>query len=264
VIHTGLCSVTLRALAADEVVRIAAAAGLESIEWGADVHVPPGDLATAESVRAATMTAGLRIASYGSYHRAGGADEADFRAVLASARALGAPRIRIWAGATASDDATPAARASVAAGARDAVARAAAAGVQVAFEFHRGTLTDRVDSVLELLDAVDPAAGRSPPPGGRRVATYWQPPEGMPDEEALAGLRRLLGRVAAVHVFSWWPRNERRRLAERAGLWRAAFELLAREREPVDALLEFVPDDDPDLVAAEARTLSEILAQAGG
>jgi 3-dehydroshikimate dehydratase len=258
-IRTGLCSVTLRALAADEVVRIAAAAGLEGIEWGADVHVPPGDLATAESVRAATMAAGLRIASYGSYHRAGSGDEADFGAVLASARALGAPRIRIWAGATASADATPAARGAVAAGARDAVQLAAAAGVQVAFEFHRGTLTDGVDSALALLEAVD-GAGRA---GPGVAATYWQPPEGMPDAEALAGLRRLLGRVVAVHVFAWWPRNERRRLAERAGLWRAAFELLAREPEPVDALLEFVPDDDPDLVAAEARTLSEILEQAG-
>ena len=258
-IRTGLCSVTLRALAADEVIRIAAAAGLEGIEWGADVHVPPGDLAIAESVRAATTAAGLRVASYGSYYRAGDDDEADFGAVLASARALGAPRIRIWAGATASADATPAARAAVAAGAGDAVERAAAAGVQVAFEFHRGTLTDGVDSALALLEAVDPAAA-SPQP---LTATYWQPPEGMPDDQALAGLRRLLGRVAAVHVFSWWPRNERRRLAERAGLWRAAFELLAREAAPVDALLEFVPDDDPELVAAEARKLSEILERAG-
>ena len=116
-----------------------------------------------------------------------------------------------------------------------------------------------MDSALALLEAVDRAVGQSQPV----AATYWQPPEGMPDDRALAGLRRLLGRVAAVHVFSWWPGNERRRLAERAGLWRAAFALLAHHGAPVDALLEFVPDDDPELVAAEARTLSEILERAG-
>jgi sugar phosphate isomerase/epimerase len=252
-IRTGLCSVTLRALAAGEVIRVAAAAGLDGIEWGADIHVPPGDLATAASVRAATTAAGLRVASYGSYFRAGRDSAGAFGAVLDSARALGAPRIRIWAGATASADATPSERAAVAAGARDAVDRAAAAGLDVAFEFHRGTLADEADSALALLDAVDrPAA-----------AMYWQPPEDLPDAPALAGLERLLGRLTAVHVFSWWPGNQRRRLAERAGLWRAAFERLAKRPAQVDALLEFVPDDDPDLVAAEARTLSHLLEQAG-
>jgi 3-dehydroshikimate dehydratase len=243
--------VTLRALPWDEVIRVTAAAGLEGIEWGADVHVLPGDLGIAESVRAATGAAGLQISSYGSYYRAGHDDPADFGAVLDSARALGAPRIRVWAGVTSSADATRAERVAVVAAARHAVDRAAAAGIQVAFEFHRGTLTDEVNSALGLLEAVDHAA------------TYWQPPEAMPDEDALAGLRRLLGRVSAVHVFSWWPGNQRRRLADRASLWRAAFELLSNERAPIDALLEFVPDDDPGLVAAEARTLTELVEGAG-
>jgi sugar phosphate isomerase/epimerase len=259
VIRTGLCSVTLRALPADEVIRVTAAAGLAGIEWGADVHVSPGDLGTAASVRADTRAAGLHVTSYGSYYRAGHDDAADFGAVLDTARALGAPRIRVWAGATASADATPAERAAVVAAARDAVDRAAAAGIQVAFEFHGGTLTDDAGSARELLEAVDAAAG-----GRARVATYWQPPEGMPDEEALAGLRRLLGRVPAVHVFSWWPGNERRRLADRASLWRAAFGRLLEQGEPLDALLEFVPGDDPGVVAAEAQTLSQLLEGAGG
>jgi 3-dehydroshikimate dehydratase len=259
VIRTGLCSVTLRALPVDEVIRVTADAGLEGIEWGADVHVSPGDLGTAESVRGATGEAGLHITSYGSYYRAGHDDPAAFGAVLDSARVLGAPRIRVWAGATPSADATPAERVAVVTAARHAVDRAAAAGIRVAFEFHRGTLADEASSARGLLEAVDRAAA-----GGRgRVATYWQPPEGLPDEEALAALRCLLGRVPAVHVFSWWPGSERRRLADRAGLWRAAFALLSAERTPIDALLEFVPDDDPRLVAAEARTLSELVEGAG-
>ena len=41
-------------------------------------------------------------------------------------------------------------------------------------------------------------------------------------------------------------------------LWRAVFELFTTG----DALLEFVPGDDPTLVADEARTLSALLEEA--
>jgi 3-dehydroshikimate dehydratase len=254
-IRTGLCSVTLRTRPADEVVAITASAGLEAIEWGADIHVPPGAVGTAESVRTATEAAGLRVASYGSYYRAGYDDPEAFEAVLASARALGAPRVRVWAGATASGKATAAERLAVISATRRVAERAAAAGIEVGLEFHGDTLTDEVDSALGLLGAVAPARA------GARVTTYWQPPEGVPGDEALAGLRRLLEHVTAVHVFSWWPGRERRRLAVRERLWRAAFELLAAGRAPVDALLEFVPGDDPRLVAGEARTLGELVKE---
>ena len=39
-IRPGLCSVTLRGMPPDAVIGVAAEAGLEAIEWGADVHVP--------------------------------------------------------------------------------------------------------------------------------------------------------------------------------------------------------------------------------
>ena len=50
----GLCSVTLRACSIEEWSRWRPAAGLECIEWGADVHVPPGDLDAARRARDAT------------------------------------------------------------------------------------------------------------------------------------------------------------------------------------------------------------------
>jgi hypothetical protein len=137
----------------------------------------------------------------------------------------------------------------VASAARDAGDRAAADGIEVAFELHGGTLTDEVDSALALVEA----AGH--------VRSYWQPPQDVPDREALAGLQRLLDHVPAVHVFSWWPGSTRRRLAHRAALWRTAFEWLAARDAPLDALLEFVPDDDPALVAGEARTLTRLLEE---
>lgn len=232
-ISLGLCSVTLRACSIEEVVAIAAGAGLECIEWGADVHVPPGDLEAAAQAREATERAGLRVASYGSYWRCAG----PFGPVLASARELGAPRVRIWAGDTGSREATPAQRAAIA-----AAARAAARDIPMGFELHGGTLTDDLDSALALV-------------AGTGVPCYWQPPQDVPDAEALDGLRRLPD-VPAVHVFSWWPGSTRLRLRERAELWRAVFGTFTAG----DALLEFVPGDDPALVAEEAEACRALLS----
>jgi hypothetical protein len=50
----GLVSITFRALPPADIIRLTAECGLQAIEWGADVHVPPGDLAGARRVGAET------------------------------------------------------------------------------------------------------------------------------------------------------------------------------------------------------------------
>jgi hypothetical protein len=57
-----------------------------------------------------------------------------------------------------------------------------------------------------------------------------------------------------VHVFSWWPGSTRRRLSERRALWQAVFSAFTDG----DALLEFVPGDDPALVRSEAEELRRV------
>ncbi len=231
---------TLRQLPAGDVVDVAARAGLAAIEWGGDVHVPAGDVAIAGAVRRRTEDAGLAVASYGSYFLRRGVD--DFAPVLDSALALGAPRIRIWAGWLGSAQADPAHWEAVVA----AVDAAASCGVELAFEYHGGTLTDTAESCLDLL-------------GRTEAGTYWQPPVAAPDDDALAGLEQVIERVRAVHVFSWWPERERLPLDARTSLWRRVFARLAAEPRDFDALLEFVPGDTPEAVerdAAVLRTLS--------
>ena len=246
-LHPGLCSVTLRRLPAARVARLAADAGLTCVEWGADVHVPPGDAATAATVRELTAAAGLRVSGYGSYFRAGGTAPEQSDAVVDAACRLGAPRIRIWAGTRGSATATPRDRAAVVDATRRIADTAGAAGVRVAFEFHAGTLTDTAGSTLRLLREVDRP----------NVGTYWQPPNDAPDAAALAGLREVLPHVAAVHAFSWWPGTERHRLTRREALWRAVIARLRDVDGPeLDVLLEFVVDDDPALIAPEAATLA--------
>ncbi|MEU8172282.1 TIM barrel protein [Microbispora hainanensis] len=243
----GMCSVTYRPLPPDRIIALAREAGLEHVEWGQDAHVRLGDEAGARRLGEATRAAGLSVSALGSYYRAGvPADpeeaERQWRRVLAAARALGAPRVRVWAGNLASASAGPADRRRTI----DRLKRCvdSAGDIAVATEFHDGTLTDEIGSALSMLDEV---------PGLR---TYWQPPNGMPDDEALAGLRAVLDRLDAVHVFSWWPTaDDRHPLGHRAALWRAVMGMLASTGRRIDTALEFVPGDDPAVLADEAATL---------
>lgn len=246
-IRPGLCSVTFRQLTPARVVELSVDAGLEVIEWGGDVHVPPGDAERAADVAEATRDAGLAVCSYGSYFRSG-ADEA-LAPILDSAQALGADRVRVWAGRVDSRDATPEQYAQIVSRLRDAAAEAADRGITLALEFHRGTAADTPDATLRLIADV---------PG---LTTYWQPSVDAPDAVALAEYDALAAHTSAVHVFSWWPFDRRLRLAERESLWHPLFAAAAAQPAPPrDALLEFVPDDDPDLLAAEAATLRRWIA----
>jgi sugar phosphate isomerase/epimerase len=244
----GLCSVTFRTLPPADVLATADAAGVEAIEWGADVHVP--DVAAAGRVAQLTAEHGIATASVGSYYALGVDDPAEFADVLARAAALGAPRIRVWAGRTGSAEASDGLRALIAADGRRVGDLAAAAGVRVGVEFHGGTLTDNAHSTLDLLTEIDH-------PG---VGTYWQPPVGMPAADALDGLRLVLDHVEALHVFSWWPAQERLPLAARADLWAEVAAVVAGR--DLDALLEFVPDDDPAVLQREVGSLRAIAGRA--
>lgn len=244
----GLCSVTLRQCPPAQVLEVAQRAGLTSIEWGGDVHIPPGDLSTAQTVRRLTERAGLRVASYGSYFRAETTDAAEIDQIVLTAQWLGAPRIRIWAGTCSSTVATPGYRQRIADGTRRLADRAGQAGISIAFEFHGGTLTDDHASALDLLKTVNRPT----------VGTYWQPPNDTEDRAVLAGLDAVLPHVVAAHVFSWWPGTQRHPLTARSELWRAAFARLCLVRGPVDVLLEFVPDDDPAMITAEAAALRDL------
>jgi hypothetical protein len=236
----GLVSVTFRQLTPAEIVSLVVDAGLEAIEWGGDVHVPVGDLRTAREVAARCADNGVAIEAYGSYYRA----EGDFGPVLETALSLGAPRIRVWAGKHGSAEEPD--RAAVVEDLRKVAALAAGEGVEIAVEYHANTLTDTLESALELFAAV-PA-----------VKPYWQPPIGSTVEDALAAVPAL--DPVAVHVFSWADDGTRLPLAAREPLWRPVLAALPADRH---ALLEFVRDDSPSAFREDAATLRTWLAGPG-
>lgn len=248
-IRPGLCSVTFRALTPEEIIALTAAAGLEVIEWGGDVHVPPGDVARAAQVAQATTDAGLAVASYGSYFRAG-ADE-PLTPILDSAEALGADRVRIWAGSVDTADATGADWSQTVERLTEAAAEAGERSIRLALEFHSGTLAATAPTTLRLLAEV----------GSPHLSTYWQPTVAASVDTVLEEYRALAAHTSAAHVFSWWPAKERLPLRARDALWTRYFaEARAAEKPPRDALLEFVPGDDPASLTGEAAALRGYLA----
>lgn len=248
----GLVSITFRQLSPAEVCQAAADAQLEGIEWGGDVHVPPGQPTTAKEVAAMTADHGLTVAAYGSYYRAGQADPDAFAGVLDSARALGAPLIRVWCGQQGSAEIDPSDRAQVTADCRRIAELTHDAGLTIACEWHGNTLTDTAASAAQLFDDVDHPAFK----------TYWQPRTGAPPALSIEDMDAALARMVGLHVFQWAASDpmDRRPLAEGEAVWPGYLDKAkacpaAVKGEDVFALLEFVRDDDPANLPADAETL---------
>jgi 3-dehydroshikimate dehydratase len=245
-VSAGLTSVTFRKLSPLEIIHLAVEAKLDGIEWGGDVHVPPGDLATAKKVAQQTRDAGLKIPSYGSYYRLGitAKDEGD--KVLASAAELGASIARVWVGNVGSADATPEFRAAAIKDAQELTKRAASLKLRIACEWHGGTLTDTLESAKQFLDAVDhPAFG-----------TYWQPRNGQAVESRLSDLKAIAPRLMGLHVFQWGAKGERQPLSHGEAVWAPCLQQTAQAGlPPLFAHLEFVLNDDPKQMRDDAAAL---------
>ncbi|MBN1943350.1 MAG: TIM barrel protein [Phycisphaerae bacterium] len=254
-IRSGLASVAFRSLTAEQIVVLASHAELEGVEWGGDVHVPHGDLEKAFRVGTATREAGLAVASYGSYYKAGLSEPQglSFQSVLDTTQALGAPIIRVWAGGMSAAEVDEQHRAAVTDDLQRITALAEGAEIDIALEHHKNTLTDQAVSAVELVQAVD--AGN--------LRLYWQPaPEADPAtrEESLG---RFLPYLSYVHVFhSEMTDGKTRRLplADGKELWREYMDIIYGTGRDHFALIESVRDDSTDQFLSDAETLRDLLA----
>lgn len=252
----GLVSITFRELDVSVIATMAAEAGLSGIEWGGDVHVPVGDFPAAELARTCSADAGLEITSYGSYYRADTSLN-DFQPILDTAVALGAPGIRIWAGRTGSASTSPEDRINITETIARAADIAADKGIQLNVEYHPNTLTDTVDSALELFADVAKLRNADEVP----LTSYYQPYRGTPAAEAAATVRALLPYLSHVHVFSWDADGTRLPLSGRADLWKSILAELANSPRRHHAQLEFVADNAPEHVRADAATLHNLISE---
>jgi 3-dehydroshikimate dehydratase len=269
-LYTGLGSVTFRKLQPRDIVKLVRTAGLNGIEWGGDIHVPPGNLHRAREVAMLTRDAGLQVPSYGSYYRVGEFAPVRFESVLETARLLGTPVIRVWAGARSPHAADSSYWTAVLADAYRIAELAAKAGIQIAFEFHGGTLTETNESAERLLqeaNATNPATASSPqfrntpPRNGKTIGAYWQPNPGVSFADQADGLARLLPWLVHVHVSSIAPTGNAL-LEERVPEWTEHVATLRTTGRDHYLMLEFVRGDSPESFARDAAVLRQLVATA--
>jgi 3-dehydroshikimate dehydratase len=247
----GLVSVTFRQFPVEKIAQLASQAGLKSIEWGGDIHVPHGNLAAAARARKLCADAGLSISAYGSYYRAwASAKTLNFGSVLDTAEALGTQTVRVWAGNLASAAASSGFQQAVVGDLKRVCALAAERNCSISLEFHGGTLTDNATATNALIEAV----------AAPNLTTYWQPPVGLSPDQCLAGLTSVLPHLQNLHVFHWWPdQHHRLPLSDGADAWRQYLDAAADAAKPRHVSLEFVRDDDPDQFRRDAKTLLNLL-----
>ena len=244
----GFTSVTFREKSPEECIRLAKQAKLTGIEWGGDIHLPPGNLKLAEQIAEKMEKEGLRVLSYGSYYRTEIVNPQEFLSILDTAKALGAPIIRIWAGTKSPKEADLKYRAQVAACAKRIATLAKHYGITVAFEYHRGTLTENAQSALDLLKQAD----------SDNLKLYWQPNPDISRQENGRELTQLLPYLACVHIFHWTQGDQRHLLKEGAEDWKRYF-VRIHEKQKVNFILEFCRDDDPNAFLDDCRELRRLL-----
>ena len=153
---------------------------------------------------------------------------------------------RIWAGRTASAQADDDFFQKAVAETQRCCDLAAKVGIDVAFEYHRKSLTDNSASAVKLLKAVN----RS------NCKTYWQPNPELTVEENSRELEEIRPWLARVHVFSWLPDNTRLPLAAQEAAWKNWLTLIPRE---IPLILEFVKEDQPEQFRQDMETLQKWL-----
>lgn len=232
-----------------DIARIAAAAGVKSIEWSGDTHVPAGKTKTAENVGKLTRAEGLTVAAYGSYYRVGCDAPSDaFQKVTDTAMALGAKVIRVFAGETGSKVAREYVWRKVIDETQRIADLAQRAGLALSFEFQANTLNDCGDSSRRLMESIE----------RENVYTYWQPDPRLLHDEQLEGLDEVVDFVSNVHVFHW-VKGRRVPLTDGQNDWRRYLGRLTRTKRDHTALIEFVQDDLPARFKRDAGTLLEIV-----
>ncbi|GAA0286264.1 sugar phosphate isomerase/epimerase [Gracilibacillus halotolerans] len=246
-IALGICSVTFRDESPERIIQLASRAKLDAIEWGADIHVRPGEFKEAERIGNLTRENGLEVSSYGSYYKLG-SNASNFLTVLETAKALGASAIRVWAGEKGSREADEEYRTKVVEDAKKIAAVANAENISIHLEFHEQTLTDTGESARDLMLAIQHP----------NVYVYWQPPNHVSVEERIHSIHKVKEWISNIHIFHWYSYENRMTLAEGRDDWLTYLANIQQDNRARYVLMEFIKGDNQEQFLKDAKVLHEL------
>lgn len=241
----GLVSVSFRQHTPEEIIKAAAEAGLECIEWGSDIHAPAGELEKLEAIAELQKKHGLYCSSYGTYFRLGVTPLSELEGYISAAKVLGTNVLRVWCGDKSGASMTSGERAAFIDECKRAARIAEQHGAVLCTECHGGTFTERAEDTVFLMEEVGSASFR----------TYWQPFQWKDSAGSLAVARAVSPYAVHIHVFNWRGK-EKFPLADAVGEWK---EYLSAFSGPRTLLLEFMPDGKISSLRAEADALRSIV-----
>lgn len=230
--NKGICSVTFRKLTPDEIIGLCASNLVDAIEWGSDVHVPVGDTELAREIGIRCTANNIKCPSYGTYFRCDSGN--DFKTICETGTALGASTLRIWAGTKERKAMTDSEYSGLVGNVRECAKIAQSYNLNIAFEYHVGTLTSTPEDTLNLINDVQ----------GNNVFTYWQPmywlgtDKNTEIEENIRSIELLRKHIINVHVY-----NMERTVRKPLGNARTEWENYMKRLNADNYYLEFVQYD---------------------
>lgn len=245
--NTGVTSVSFRALSPEEILQEMVGAGLKYIEWGSDIHAPYTDETRLDEIVKLMKKYDITCSSYGTYFRLGITPMEELPGYLKAAKKLGTNIARIWAGKARVEEQTPQWRQEMIKLGRQAAKIAEEEGVILCMECHPGTITEKKEYALEMIEGVN-----SP-----NFRTYWQQNPGLSDEENVAYIRMLKPYIEHIHVF-YLPNEEKRSVGEGIDSWKTFMKEFSQEHT---LLLEFMYDGRVESLPGEAKALHQIAAE---
>lgn len=157
----GLCTISNKNAAVDEIIPQAAAAGYDGVEvWGQD-HVDGGSESACRRIRTAAADHDIAVLAYGSYLRAGtDTFTENLQQEVNIADRLDADRLRVWAGDYEYGDHDQQHWQQTVDDLLRLTTLASSRGFDVTVEKHPGSLTNEAEGASRLISAVDDSACR--------------------------------------------------------------------------------------------------------